>query len=342
MDRQVTVLVTCAGSAPAQAFIRALKSQTDLEVKLVGTDTVPRSAGLFDCDAAYTVPRVDDPCFLEAIEAICRAEDVDIVVPIAQFELELFAGAADRLRSGTGAHVISNSPEAVALALDKRASVMAVAAAGVTVPEIHELDRGAEPRLPAIVKPANGAGSVGITVVRDFEELPAALRAAGPRPVVQDFIEGEEYTVDLVVAPDGEVLAAAPRIRVEVRAGQSYKSVTVEDPEISEAARRCAQALGITAQANVQLIKRRTDGRPYFVECNAKFAAAMGLAIGAGLNIPLLYVKLALGMEVKPEELQWRKGMWLLRSWNDRVVAEEAIAAVPSWELARSRAKRAV
>ena len=58
----------------------------------------------------------------------------------------------------------------------------------------------------------------------------------------------------------------------------------------------------------------------------------MGLTIGAGLNVPLLYVKLALGLRPRPDELRRAARMWLLRSWEDRVVAEEGIDAVPGWQ----------
>jgi carbamoyl-phosphate synthase large subunit len=182
-----------------------------------------------------------------------------------------------------------------------------------------------------VVKPAIGAGSRGVTLVREPSELARAIALAGHGPLVQEFIDGQEYTVDLVVAPDGEILATAPRLRVEVRAGQSYKGVTIEDDDVDEAARSCAAALGVTAQANVQIIKSSEDGRCYFVELNPKFAAAMGLTIGAGLNIPLLYVKLALGLPVREDELHRTQRVWLLRSWNDRVVAESEIDAIPSW-----------
>jgi carbamoyl-phosphate synthase large subunit len=197
---------------------------------------------------------------------------------------------------------------------------------------------GGDPQLPVIVKPVVGAGSHGVTVVRDPAGLAPALALAGDGALVQDFIDGQEYTVDLVVAPDGEVLAAAPRIRIEVRAGQSYKGVTVDDPDVESAARTCARALGITAQANVQVIKSQADGRCYFVEVNPKFAAAMGLTIGAGLNVPLLYIKLALGMTPRAEELSRRAGMWLLRRWEDRVVSQEEIEAVPASADARAGA----
>jgi carbamoyl-phosphate synthase large subunit len=327
-----TVLVTAAGSAPAQAFIGALRSQRELSVRLVGVDSTAASAGLFDCDRRYTVPRVDDEEFLVAITAVCRRESVNVLAPIGHFELQLFAQAAADLEAELDARVISNTPRAVALALDKRASAEVVGRHGVAVPRFRDLGGAEQIELPVIVKPTTGAGSHGVTVIRDRADLAGAVRLAGHDPLVQDFIEGQEYTVDLVVAPDGKVLAAAPRIRVEVRAGQSYKGMTVDDRQVKDAARTCAAALGVTAQANVQLIKSAVDGHCYFVECNPKFAAAMGLTIGAGLNIPLLYVKLALGLRVRDDELHCAPRMWLLRSWNDRVISESEVDATPAWD----------
>ncbi len=324
------MLVTAAGSAPALAVIAGLHNQEDVGVRLIGVDTTPRSSGLFDCDRRYTVPRVEDAQFLPAMERICAAEGVELLVPILDSELEVFAEHAPRLASELGVHVISNTAAAVKLARDKEASARAVAAAGVAVPAFHD-PASSGLSLPLIVKPRSGAGSVGVSVVRESGAMPAALELAGPGALVQDFIAGPEYTVDLVIAPDGEVLAAAPRIRVEVRAGQSYKGMTVDADDVEADARRCARALGLTGQANIQLIRSAGDGRCYFIEANPKFAAAMGLTIGAGMNLPLLYVKLALGLPVGADELQRRAGAWLLRSWHDRVVSAEEIDAVPEW-----------
>lgn len=328
-----TILVTAAGSAPAQAFIRAMRAQSELAVRLVGVDQTARSGGLFDCDQRYTVPLIDDGEFMRAIGSVCEAEGVSVVAPIANFELQLFADAAQTLEAELGVKVLSSTPRAVALALDKRESARAVAAHGVAVPAFHD-PAAASLRYPVVVKPSAGSGSAGVSLIHDPLELAAALARAGDGALVQDFIDGSEYTVDAVIAPGGEVLALAPRVRVEVRGGQSYKAVSVDDEEIEEAAHRCLAALELTAQANVQLIRSARDGRCYFIECNPKFAAAMGLTIGAGLNIPLLQVKLALGLPVRAEELARAPGMWLLRSWNDRVVAEEQIEAVRPWNLA--------
>jgi carbamoyl-phosphate synthase large subunit len=322
----ITVLVTAAGSAPALAVMRGLRGQNEQAIRLVGVDLTPQAYGLLECDASYTVPRVTEPLYLDAIRSICRTESVDLIAPVLDFELEVFATVAKTL----GPRVLLSSQEAIAVARDKRASTAVVARAGVAVPSIYDLAELATAPLPVVVKPTSGAGSSGVTIVRERSDLPRALAAAGAAPLVQRFIEGEEFTVDMLMAPDGRALAAAPRQRVEVRAGQSYKGRTVDDPALAEAATRAAVALKLDGPSNIQLI-RAPDGRPTFIEANPKFAAAMGLSIGAGLNLPWLYVKLALGLPVRPEELVRRPDVWMLRAWQERYVDAADLEKIPSW-----------
>lgn len=333
-SQPVHVLVTGAGSAPALAFVRGLRAQSELDVRLIGVDGVPDSFGLFECDYRYTVPPVKDVAFLDAIRAICRAHHVEVIVPTLDFELDLFAGAASVLWAELGVRVISNTPATVALARDKRRSAAVAASAGVAVPRTYAQEEIATAPLPLVIKPTIGAGSIGVTVVRTTADLERAVAAAGPQPLAQELVVGPEYTVDLVVAPDGAILAAAPRHRVEVRGGQSYKGRTVDDEEVEDSARRCALAHRMTGQGNVQLIKAH-GGRTTFIELNPKFAAALGLTVAAGLNIPLLYVKLALGLPIAPNELTRRSDVWMLRAWQERFIDASDVDAVPPWTDAR-------
>src|SRR5258708_11561844 len=98
----ICVLITAAGSAPALAFIRAMRVQREIDVRLVGVDGVAHSFGLFECDARYTVPRVKDASFFEAIRAICRVEKIDVIAPILDFELDAFALNAPALKADLG------------------------------------------------------------------------------------------------------------------------------------------------------------------------------------------------------------------------------------------------
>ena len=52
-------------------------------------------------------------------------------------------------------------------------------------------------------------------------ELPAAI--------IQEFLDGQEYTIDIFTDFSGRPLCAVPRERLEVRGGEVAKSLTVKD-----------------------------------------------------------------------------------------------------------------
>jgi hypothetical protein len=67
MERQVTVLVTSAGSAPAVAVITALREQQEIPVRVVAADMDPLSVGFHLSDASVVVPAADDVDFEETL-----------------------------------------------------------------------------------------------------------------------------------------------------------------------------------------------------------------------------------------------------------------------------------
>ena len=100
-----------------------------------------------------------------------------------------------------------------AIAMDKRLSKELFAAAGVPTPPWAPA--GASPAhvletlgLPAVVKPAGGGSTIGLTVVRTAAELAPAIELASryDRDVlVEGFIDGRELTVGILL---GEALPA--------------------------------------------------------------------------------------------------------------------------------------
>ena len=106
----------------------------------------------------------------------------------------------------TGSGVIGS-----AIAFDKRVSKELLANAGVPTPTWTR--RNAAPDeiaralgLPLVVKPANGGSTVGLTVVRQPEALPAAIELAAtydPDVLCEAFVDGRELTVTVL---DGEAL----------------------------------------------------------------------------------------------------------------------------------------
>src|SRR5690606_22978268 len=104
-------------------------------------------------------------------------------------------------------------PEAVRRCVDKWAFAKALAERGVAHPATG---LGADPAVlgPWIVKPRSGRGSRHVTAVDDPADLERAARAV-PDALTQTRVGGREWTVDLLVAPDGSLAGASPRWRLE-------------------------------------------------------------------------------------------------------------------------------
>jgi D-alanine-D-alanine ligase len=117
----------------------------------------------------------------------------------------------------TGSGVLAS-----ALAMDKFRSKIIYEAAGIKTPpsvviNLDEKDSEdaqpanivAEVGLPCVVKPSADGSSVGISIVREQSELPAALDktfAVGDTALVEAFIEGIEITMPVLGASNPKVL----------------------------------------------------------------------------------------------------------------------------------------
>jgi D-alanine-D-alanine ligase len=104
-------------------------------------------------------------------------------------------------------------------AFDKNLAKAAFLAAGVPTPRAEIIDVSAGPRLPSfhapfVVKPPREGSSVGVHIVRDQANAPAAMADAakyGNDILVEEFIEGKELTVGILNDRALPVVHIAPR-----------------------------------------------------------------------------------------------------------------------------------
>ena len=124
--------------------------------------------------------------------------------------LQTFMKAADIPFTGSG-------PVGCMLAMDKDISKRLLRDAGIPTPDWIT---GATPGaavverlgLPVIVKPASGGSTVGLTLVRESDELARATElaaAGGDQPMYEQYIAGREFTVGILddtALPVGEII----------------------------------------------------------------------------------------------------------------------------------------
>jgi carbamoyl-phosphate synthase large subunit len=186
---------------------------------------------------------------------------------------------------------------------------------------------------PLVVKPRFGSAGVGVGVVHDAAELAARAGPGHGDMVVQTLAAGREHTIDVLADRDGRCVCAVPRRRIEVRAGEVSKGVTVRSPRLQDlAARICAALPGAFGTITVQVF---VDGDPdeaapddadlAVIEINARYGGGFPLALEAGADFPRWQLEELLGLTSTAAPDTWRAGLVMLR-YDAAVFVDEADA----------------
>src|SRR5207245_8087297 len=83
-------------------------------------------------------------------------------------------------------------------------------------------------KFPCIIKPSFGSGGTGVSIVNNMHELESHLSKI-ENPIIQEFVEGTEYSIDVFSDLNGIPLSVVPRIRIQTESGISIKGVTLYD-----------------------------------------------------------------------------------------------------------------
>jgi carbamoyl-phosphate synthase large subunit len=326
--RSLRVLVTGAGGPAAIAAMKSLRA--DDSVELLAADMDPWAAGLYLVPpAARTlIPAGAAPEFTEALLARCLALGVDIVLPTVDAELRPLAHARETFKAA-GIDLLLAPASALDIILDKL--LLAEHCADVVrVPRTELLGPSVDPSswtYPVIVKPREGSGSRGVVMVDSATQLTELidLNASSARLIIQEFLPGEEYSVDVLADASGRVVASVPRLRARVDSGVSVGGRTVHDDEVEWFGRAVAQATGVTFVANVQC-KRDQGGSPALLEVNPRMPGTLGLTIASGVDMPRLALASLLGRQL-PTTIGFRD-LAVIRFLDERFVDPADIASV--------------
>jgi carbamoyl-phosphate synthase large subunit len=315
----VSILITGMGSTTAISVIKGLRKQHEISIRVIGVDINAENtiAGSTFCDKFYTVPLAIGQNYIPEILRICELEKVEILFPIIDIELEIIAENIEAFQN-RGIQVWLSNLRTIQICNDKYKTYQFFKENQFSTPQSwlpeEVADREERMPYPLIVKPRRGVSSIDVFRVENVSELKRALSHV-KQPILQECLEGEEFTIDVVSDRESNVLAVVPRKRIHVKAGISYKGLTVADNSLIEQATKIAQSLKIVGHSNIQCMAK--GGKAYFFEVNPRFSAALPLTIASGVNSPLLLVKLSLGERLKRDDLKFQEGVYMARYWEE-------------------------
>jgi carbamoyl-phosphate synthase large subunit len=286
--------------------------------RVLGTDVSPLSAGFHAADGAFQVPRCTDPDYVPRLLEVVRKERVRVVVPLIDTELATLARHREAFLA-EGCHAIVSDLPQVLVTRDKARTAERFRELGFHAPRVFtraELERPERVPYPVFLKPADGSSSIGALRIDRPDELRYHL-ARTDAPVVQEFQDGDEFTIDVFCDLAGRVRCVVPRWRLETRAGEVSKGVTVKDRAMMDEASRLVTALGGCRGCVTLQCFRTAEGRHVFFEANLRFGGGYPLSYAAGANFPGWILRAVAGEEI-PEFDGWEDRLLMLR-YDDAV-----------------------
>ena len=280
---------------------------------LIGVDCDPMVSNRFFPDKFTVVPPASDDKFIPNL--IKLSGSCNYLFCTVDEELPKVAEAVDNFKC----KVFVSPPKTIELCLDKFKTFKALSRAGLPAPKTVTFELGIRGlhgfNFPLIVKPRTGRGSRNVFKIVSDRELEAVSHLLRNRKLlIQEYVEGPEYTVDVLADEESELVACVPRERVRIREGLTFVGRTVKDSRFEELAAKLAKALNLKYIFNFQC--RGFELK--ITEVNPRPSGTLILSTMAGVNMPEILVK----GELKPGAYlgKFKENLWLYRSLNNYVV----------------------
>lgn len=312
-DRRARVLFTGGAGAGGEAIYRLLDDRYQVHL----ADACPQGiAPAVPEGRRHRLPLAADPAFIPHLRQLCRDLAIDLVVPAVDEELVLVAGLKQP-------RVLLPAVEFIRAMLDKLAFARHLQKVGLPVPATTTADRWQEARDyggDLIVKPRSGRGSRHVHRLHSLAQLPAYLQLTGleaGQVLVQQRIQGREYTVQMAADTLGQLRAVVP-VRVEQKRGVTLRAHTCDEKAVIQACRAIHAAWPVAGCYNIQLM---LDGQgvAWPFEINPRVSTTFCLAVAAGVDPIAIFLH---EPSTPPSSLQpFNQCVSLQRYWSNHIVA---------------------
>ena len=316
-DNKTKILITSAGSTNGVNVIKALQNQREIKLSLITADADPLAAGLYLADRYYLTPKADAPNFIPTVLKICKKEKIRIIIPTFSFELPIFAKNKEVFKKNGIKMAISDYKTFLATE-NKVKTNEYFEKWKIPFPKVYTKEdvKRKKIKFPVIIKPIEASGSKGVIKIDNREGL-VLYKDFFKKNIIQEYVKGDEYTVDGICDLNGKMISASPRIRLETKGGLATKSITKFNRQISDYTKKIVEGFNIIGPFNAQCFKKGKIIK--FIEVNSRFpSGGLPLTVKAGLNIPLIIIKFLLGKKIEKPRI--KENIIMTRYWDAIII----------------------
>ena len=206
--------------------------------EIIGTDAEELAPSICFVNKFYKIPKYTDTNYVDGLLNICKEEEIDLLIPLYEREFNILCNNREKFKE-VGTTLLLSHKKLISICNDKWNSYKFFIENNINTPISYTKDNienilknnSEELNYPLILKPLDGMGSAGVFKADNKNQL-EFFKDYIKNPIIQEFIEGVEYTIDVLCDLKGEVISIVPRERIEVRSGEVSKSRTIKHKDI--------------------------------------------------------------------------------------------------------------
>jgi carbamoyl-phosphate synthase large subunit len=335
------ILVPSAGAASSISVIKEARRRKHF---VLATDLVENTAGEFLADDFFVSGMCYEEPYVNYIIEMCQESEIEFIIPINDAELPVY-NMSRRKFEGAGIHLLMNPSACVQNGHNKEKSWRVCEDAGIRQPiryfhgvaaqSWRDLDSRMPPEgcFPLIAKPPMGVGGRGQHICRSPLDVKRLVSSTAghklDQHLWQEYIHGEEYSVDCWGDPNTDEFVAVPRTRGKIINGQATGGMAVYAPDIVDFVRGICQAFDSNNVCCVQVMSDG-EGKLYFIEFNPRYGTGVSLSFEAGIDFLELQLKQCHGIKPSPDELTYEAGVGMTRYWQEKFYREGSRECPPN------------
>lgn len=248
-------------------------------IKVIGADYDNNCIGKYFVDDFWHIPQISE-IRIEDFIAECIKRKINVIIPTRDGELKFFSKNKLKFKSNK-IHVMVSDFESVEKCLDKYKFSKNNDKFDKYFIRTYETIEGLEFKR-YVVKERFGAGSLSIGINLTKEEAINHSEKLD-NPVFQEFIPGNEVSVDAYIDLNNTVKGIVIRKRDLVVNGESYITTTIENRELEIQFIEVINHLKLYGHIVLQAIIDHNNNIN-IIECNSRFGGASSIATKVGLD----------------------------------------------------------
>lgn len=285
LNKEINILILSCGRRVE--LVKAFKNARDnlgIKGKVVCCDASDDAPALFFSDVKYRICRINEKDYVDELIKICIKENINLIIPTIDTELTILAKYKKIIEKQANTKILISDEKCIDICRDKIKTANFFKSKGFLIPYTYsenELDNG-DYTFPLFIKPKNGSSSINAFKINNKKELDF-FRSYVPQPIIQQFIEGTEYTVDVFLDFYGNLISCVPRRRIATRSGEILKGQIDLNQIIIKEVIKLMEYLKPIGHITVQGFLGR-DNVFRFIEVNPRFGGGAPMAIKAGAD----------------------------------------------------------